>query len=140
MSEEQKDGRQLSKQEKWEDKLLKRQKRKLEMAQRENTDFVSTRVADTTDFVRLISTADFLLDVLRKSLGRKGRIDGIKAVQYIARIEAIKDELNQWNAEVSRDLKTNYRPPYGYENPLKEEKERRMESRALNVFDPIRPP
>ena len=44
MSEEQKDGRQLSKQEKWEDKLLKRQKRKLEMAQRENTDFVSTRV------------------------------------------------------------------------------------------------
>lgn len=121
MSEEQKDGRQLSKQEKWEDKLLKRQKRKLEMAQRENTDFVSTRVADTTDFVRLISTADFLLDVLRKSLGRKGRIDGIRAVQYIARIEAIKDELNLWNSEVSKDLRRDYRPPFGYENPLKEE-------------------
>ena len=122
MSEEQKDSRQLSKQEKWEDKLLRRQKRKLEMAQRENTDFVSTRVADTTDFVRLISTADFLLDVLRKSLGRKGRIDGIRAVQYIARIEAIKDDLNLWNSEVSKDLRRDYRPPYGYDNPLKEER------------------
>jgi len=61
------------------------------------------------------------LDVLRKSLGRKGRIDGIRAVQYIARIEAIKDELNLWNSEVSKDLRRNYRPPFGYENPLKEE-------------------
>jgi len=121
MSEEQKVGRQLTRQEKWEEKLLRRQKRKLEMAQQENTDFVSTRVADTTDFVRLISTADFLLDVLRKSLGRKGRIEGIRAVQYIARIEAIKDDLNLWNSEVSMDLKRDYRPPHGYENPLKNE-------------------
>jgi len=121
MSEEQKDGRQLTKQEKWEEELLGRQKRKLEMAQLEKTDFVSTRVADTTDFVRLISTADFLLDVLRKSLGREGRIKGIRAVQYIARIEAIKDDLNLWNSEVSMDLKRDYRPPHGYENPLKKE-------------------
>jgi len=104
----------------WEKKHQDRQNRKLEMAQRDDMDFVSRKAEDTSDFIKLIGTTDFLVNTLRKSMGRKRRIDGTKAVQFISRIEAIKDELNLWNAEVSRDLKTNYKPPYGYENPLKE--------------------
>lgn len=107
--------------EEWEKKQQDRQNRKLEMAQREDMDFVSRKAEDTSDFIKLIGTTDFLVNTLRKSMGRKRRIDGIKAVQYIARIEAIKDELNLWNAEVSRELKRDYRPPFGYENPLKNE-------------------
>jgi hypothetical protein len=104
--------------EEWEKKQQDRQNRKLEMAQRDDTDFVSRKAEDTSDFIRLIATTDFLVNRLRKSMGRKRRIDGIKAVQFISRIEAIKDELNLWNAEVSRELKSDYKPPYGYENPL----------------------
>lgn len=108
--------------EEWEKKHQDRQNRKLEMAQRDDMDFVSRKAEDTSDFIKLIGTTDFLVNTLRKSMGRKKRIDGIKAVQFISRIEAIKDELNLWNAEVSRELKSDYKPPYGYENPLKEEK------------------
>jgi hypothetical protein len=108
--------------EEWEKKQQDRQNRKLEMAQRDDMDFVSRKAEDTSDFIKLIGTTDFLVNTLRKSMGRKRRIDGIKAVQYIARIEAIKDELNLWNAEVSRELKRDYRPPFGYDDPLKDEK------------------
>ena len=108
--------------EEWEQVQLDRKNRKLEMAQRDDTEFVSRKADDTSDFVKLIGNTDYLMDMLRRSLGRRGRIDGIKAVQYIARIEAIKEELNLWNAEVSRELKRGYRPPFGYENPLKEKK------------------
>jgi hypothetical protein len=108
--------------EEWEQKKQDRLSRKLQMAQREDMDFVSRKAEDTSDFIILIGTTDFLVDKLRKSMGRKRRIDGIKAVQFIARIEAIKDELNLWNAEVSRELKRDYKPPYGYDNPLKKEK------------------
>ncbi|MGA2150612.1 MAG: hypothetical protein ABSG48_00415 [Geobacteraceae bacterium] len=108
--------------EEWEQKKQDRLNRKLQMAQRDDMDFVSRKAEDTSDFIILIGTTDFLVDKLRKSMGRKRRIDGIKAVQFIARIEAIKDELNLWNAEVSRELKRDYKPPYGYDNPLKKEK------------------
>ena len=108
--------------EEWEQLQLDRKNRKMEMAQRDDTEFVSRKADDTSDFVKLIWTTDYLMNMLRRSLGRRGRIDGVKAVQYIARIEAIKEELNLWNAEVSRELNRRYKPPFGYDNPLKEEK------------------
>lgn len=122
MSEEQKVVKQPTKKEEWVKKQQDRQNRKLEMAQRDDMDFVSRKAEDTSDFIRLIGTTDFLVNMLRKSMGRKRRIDGIKAIEFIARIEAIKDELNLWNAEASRELKRDYKPPYGFDNPLKQER------------------
>ena len=71
MSEELKVGKQPTKKEEWEKKQQDRQNRKLEMAQRDDMDFVSRKAEDTSDFIRLISTTDFLVNMLRKSMGRK---------------------------------------------------------------------
>lgn len=103
---------------KWEKRQEKKLQRKLEMAQRNDKEVISRTTEDTADFIRLIETADFLLRLIRINMGRKGKIDGMRGLELIARIETIKDELHLWNAEVSHELGANYRPPYGFVNPL----------------------
>ncbi|HOI17410.1 MAG TPA: hypothetical protein PK036_13810 [Geobacteraceae bacterium] len=96
-------------------------KRKMELAQREDMGIVSRRTLDSSDFIRLFSTTDFMLSLVRGNMGRKGKIDVARAAQFLAEAERIKEDLNLLNAEMCRELGREYRPPYGFENPLKEE-------------------
>jgi hypothetical protein len=106
-----------------EEKQQKRMERKLELAQRQDMEVISRRAVDTSDFIRLIGTTDFLMSLVRSNMGRRGRIDGVKGVEFITRVGRIKEEINLLNAEMCRELGKDYKPPYGFENPLKEERE-----------------
>jgi len=105
-----------------EEQQQKRLERKLQLVQRQDMDVISRKAIDTSDFIRLIGTTDYLISLVRANMGRRGRIDGVKGMEYIARVERIKEELNLLNAEMCRELGKDYKPPYGFENPLKEEK------------------
>jgi len=96
--------------------------RKLELARREDMGIVSRRTLDSSDFIRLFSTTDFMLSLVRGNMGRKGKIDVARAAKFLAEAERIKEELNILNAEMCRELGREYKPPYGFENPLREEK------------------
>lgn len=104
-----------------EKKRQERLDRKLERAQRDDTGVVSSRTLDTSDFIRLFGTTDYMLNLIRRNMGRKGKIDVTRAARFLTEVERIKEELNILNAEMCRELGEDYRPPYGYENPLKEE-------------------
>ena len=96
--------------------------RKMELAQREDMGIVSRKTLDSSDFIRLFGTTDFILSLVRGNMGRKGKIDVARAAKFLAEAERIKEELNLLNAEMCRELGREYRPPHGFENPLKEEK------------------
>jgi len=96
--------------------------RKLELARREDMGIVSRRTLDSSDFIRLFSTTDFMLSLVRGNMGRKGKIDVARAAKFLAEAERIKEEINILNAEMCRELGREYKPPYGFENPLREEK------------------
>ena len=82
---------------------------------------VSRRTLDSSDFIRLFSTTDFMLSLVRGNMGRKGKIEVSRAAQFLAEAERIKEELNLLNAEMCRELGREYKPPYGFENPLSQE-------------------
>lgn len=98
-----------------------RLERKMELARREDMGIVSRRTLDSSDFIRLFGTTDFMLSLVRGNMGRKGKIDVELAAKFLADAERIKEELNLLNAEMCRELGREYKPPYGFENPLKEE-------------------
>ena len=104
-----------------EKKRQERLDRKLERAQRDDTGVVSSKTLDTSDFIRLFGTTDYMLNLIRRNMGRKGKIEVTRAARFLTEVERIKEELNILNAEMCRELGEDYRPPYGYENPLKEE-------------------
>jgi hypothetical protein len=95
--------------------------RKLARAQRDDIGVISKKTLDSSDFIFLIGTTDLMLNLIRRNMGRKGKIDILKAARYLTEVERIKEELNLLNAEMCRELGEEYRPPYGYENPLVEE-------------------
>lgn len=95
--------------------------RKMELAQREDMGIVSRRTLDSSDFIRLLSATDFMLSLVRGNMGRKGKIQVARAAEFLAKAERIKEELNILNAEMCRELGRDYKPPHGFENPLKEE-------------------
>lgn len=99
-----------------------RLERKMELARREDMGIVSRRTLDSSDFIRLFGTTDFMLSLVRGNMGRKGKIDVVRAAKFLAEAERIKEELNLLNAEMCRELGRDYKPPHGFENPLKEEK------------------
>jgi hypothetical protein len=99
-----------------------RLERKMELAQRDDMGIVSRKTLDSSDFIRLFGTMDFMLSLVRGNMGRKGKIEMTRAAQFLVEAERIKEELNLINAEMCRELGREYKPPYGFENPLKEEK------------------
>ena len=99
-----------------------RLERKMELAQRDDMGIVSRKTLDSSDFIRLFGTMDFMLSLVRGNMGRKGKIEVSRAAQFLVEAERIKEELNLLNAEMCRELGREYKPPYGFENPLKEEK------------------
>ena len=108
--------------EEWEKRQQRNLERKLKLAQREDMGIVSRRTLDSTDFIRLFGTTDFMLSLVRPNMGRKGKIDLTKAARFLAEAERIKEELNLLNAEMCRELGRDYKPPFGFENPLMEGK------------------
>ncbi|NVN91458.1 MAG: hypothetical protein HXX11_12775 [Desulfuromonadales bacterium] len=107
--------------EEWEQQQQRFLERKLKLAQRDDMGIVSRRTLDSTDFIRLFGTTDFMLSLVRPNMGRKGKIELSKAARFLAEAERIKEELNLLNAEMCRELGREYKPPYGFVNPLKEE-------------------
>ena len=95
--------------------------RKLARAQRDDIGVISKKTLDSSDFIRLFGTTDYMLNLIRRNMGRKGKIEVTKAAMFLTEVERIKEELNILNAEMCRELGEKYRPPYGYENPLVEE-------------------
>jgi hypothetical protein len=104
-----------------EKKRQERLDRKLERAQRDDMGVVSKKTLDSSDFIRLFGTTDYMLNLIRRNMGRKGQIDITKAARYLTEVERIKEELNTLNAEMCRELGADYTPPQGYDNPLKED-------------------
>jgi hypothetical protein len=104
------------------EKQRERLERKMELAQRDDMGIVSRKTLDSSDFIRLFGTTDFMLSLVRGNMGRKGKIEVARAAQFLAEAERIKEELNLLNAEMCRELGREYKPPHGFENPLGEEK------------------
>lgn len=102
-----------------------RLERKMELAQRDDMGIVSRKTLDSSDFIRLFGTTDFMLSLVRGNMGRKGKIEVARAAQFLTEAERIKEELNLLNAEMCRELGREYKPPYGFENPLKEETQKK---------------
>ena len=107
--------------EEWEKQQQRYLERKLKLAQRDDMGIVSRRTLDSSDFIRLFGTTDFMLSLVRGNMGRKGKIELNRAARFLIEAERIKEELNQLNAEMCRELGRDYKPPNGFENPLKEE-------------------
>lgn len=101
--------------------------RKMERAQRDDTGVVSRKTLDSSDFISLFGTTDFMLNLIRKNMGRKGKIDVTRAAKFLTEVERIKEEFNLLNAEMCRELGEKYKPPYGFDNPLKEEKQETLD-------------
>lgn len=104
------------------EKQRQRLERKMELAQRDDMGIVSRKTLDSSDFIRLFGTTDFMLSLVRGNMGRKGKIDVARAAKFLGEAERIKEELNLLNAEMCRELGREYKPPHGFENLLKEEK------------------
>jgi len=105
------------------EKQKQRLERKMELAQRDDMGIVSRRTLDSSDFIRLFGTTDFMLSLVRGNMGRKGKIDVGRAAKFLGEAERIKEELNLLNAEMCRELGREYKPPHGFDNPLTEEKQ-----------------
>jgi len=73
--------------------------------------------------IRLIAEAEKKKPLLNFNELRKGKIEQNKAARFLVEAERIKEELNQLNAEMCRELGREYKPPNGFVNPLKKEKQ-----------------
>jgi len=80
--------------EEWEKRQQRNLERKLKLAQRDDMGIVSRRTLDSADFIHLF---------------------------VLTEAERIKEELNLLNAEMCKELGREYKPPYGFGNPLKVE-------------------
>ena len=103
-----------------------RLERKLELAKRDDMEVISRRAAETNDFIRLLSANDYIINRLRNQLGRPSGVPVDQAVKFLERNEELRQEMNKLNAEMCQALKTPYRAPRGFDNPLKED-EKKME-------------
>ena len=97
----------------------KRLERKLELAKRDDMDVISRRAAETNDSIRLLSANDYIVNRLRNQLGRPNGVPVDQAVKFLERNEGLRQEMNKLNAEMCKALGMSYRPPRGFENPLK---------------------
>ena len=98
-----------------------RMERRVEMAKRDDVEVVPKRAAETNDFIRLLTSNDFVINRLRQQLGRRNGVPVEQAVQFLERNETLRQEMNTLNAEICASMGMDYRPPRGFENPLKRE-------------------
>ncbi|ORJ61311.1 hypothetical protein [Geothermobacter hydrogeniphilus] len=100
-----------------------RMERRVEMAKRDDVEVVPRRAAETNDFIRLLTANDFIVNRLRQQLGRRNGVPVEQAVQFLERNEVLRQEMNKLNAEMCVAMGMDYRPPRGFENPIKKEPE-----------------
>lgn len=100
-----------------------RMERRVEMAKRDDVEVVPRRAAETNDFIRLLTSNDFIVNRLRQQLGRRNGVPVEQAVQFLERNEVLRQEMNKLNAEMCAAMGMDYRPPRGFENPIKKEPE-----------------
>jgi hypothetical protein len=43
-------------------------------------DVISRKAVDTSNFIRVIGTTDYLMSLVRSNMGRRRRIDGVKGI------------------------------------------------------------
>ena len=102
-----------------------RMERRVEMAKRDDVEVVPKRAAETNDFIRLLTSNDFVINRLRQQLGRRNGVPVKQAVQFLERNETLRQEMNTLNAEICASMGMDYRPPRGFENPLKKKPEQK---------------
>jgi len=100
-----------------------RMERRIEMAKRDDVEVVPRRAAETNDFIRLLSANDFIINRLRQRLGRRNGVPVDQAIRFLERNEELRQEMNRLNAEMCAAMGMEYRPPRGFENPLKKDPE-----------------
>ena len=97
------------------------QARKLENAKRDDTSVVFCRARDTGDFVNILNSNDNLVYQMRMNMGRRDSLTFEVVQSYIDRSRRIKEELNLMNAEMCQLLDYTYKPPRGFDHPLKKQ-------------------
>ncbi len=120
----------MAKEKEKKDYRQERMERKLELAKRDDMDVISRRAAETNDSIRLLSANDYIINRLRNQLGRPNGVLVDQAVKFLERNEALRQEMNKLNAEMCKALGMPYRPPRGFENPLKEGKKIEVKKKA----------
>lgn len=93
---------------------------KMERAEREDTMVIAQRTPETQDCARLLESNDFLVARLRTNFGstRRGALTPEQALAFLQRNDELRQELNLINAEMSKAMGIDYRPPRGFSNPL----------------------
>lgn len=104
-----------------------RMERRVEMAKRDDVEIIPRRAAETNDTIRLLTSNDYIINRLRQQLGRRNGVPVEKAIKFLERNEELRQEMNRLNAEMCAAMGMEYRPPRGFENPLKEEKQPDLE-------------
>ena len=97
------------------------QARKLENAKRDDTSVVFCRARDTGDFINILNSNDNLVYQMRMNMGRRESLTFEVVKGYIDRSRRIKEELNLMNAEMCQLLDYTYKPPRGFDHPLKKQ-------------------
>lgn len=97
------------------------QARKLENAKRDDTSVVFCRARDTGDFINILNSNDNLVYQMRMNMGRRESLTFEVVKSYIDRSRRIKEELNLMNAEMCQLLDYTYKPPRGFDHPLKKQ-------------------
>lgn len=100
------------------------QARKLENAKRDDTSVVFCRARDTGDFINILNSNDNLVYQMRMNMGRRESLTFEVVQSYIDRSRQIKEELNLMNAEMCQLLDYTYKPPRGFEHPLKKQEKK----------------
>lgn len=96
-----------------------RMERRIEMAKRDDVEIIPRRAAETNDTIRLLTSNDYIINRLRQQLGRRNGVPVEQAVKFLERNEELRQEMNRLNAEMCAAMGMEYRPPRGFENPLK---------------------
>lgn len=91
---------------------------RIRRAQDESYALVSRRALETSAMANMVSRNDTLVNTLRSKIGLDERIDAVKGLALLRKNQKLRDEMNLQNAELSRLLGFDYRPPQGYRNPL----------------------
>lgn len=91
---------------------------RVERAQDESYALVSRRALETSAMANMVSRNDTLVNTLRSKIGLDERIDPVKGLALLRNNQKLRDEMNLQNAELSKLLGFDYRPPQGYLNPL----------------------
>ena len=95
-------------------------------------DVISRRASETNDSIRLLSANDYIINRLRNQLGRPNGVSVEKAVKFLERNEALRQEMNRLNAEMCQALGMSYRAPRGFENPLSAEGKKEASTKSVD--------